>query len=73
MPPALSRMGPYRFYMVSADQDERPHVHVARDRARAKFWIDRVEAETDAGFSRVEMKRIERLIVEHQTELMAVE
>ena len=70
MPPALFRTGPYRFYMVSADQGERPHVHVERDGARAKFWIDRVESERNMGFPRDELRRIERLVEQHQAELL---
>ena len=35
--PALLREGPYRFYFVSGDRNEPPHVHVRRDRSYAKF------------------------------------
>ena len=70
MPPALLRVGPYRFYMVSADGDERPHVHIERDNQRAKFFIDRVEFFDNEGFRQAEVRRIQRLVTEHQEELL---
>jgi hypothetical protein len=37
--PTVLRIGPYRFYFVSHDMDEPPHVHVDRDDESAKFWL----------------------------------
>jgi hypothetical protein len=39
MPTAL-RLGPYRFFFYAGDADEPPHVHVERDKDKAKFWLD---------------------------------
>ena len=38
--PDVLRIGPYRFYFWSRENQEPPHIHVKRDRALAKFWID---------------------------------
>ena len=57
--PLLLRDGPYRFYFVSADGDEPPHVHVRRDAAFAKFWLDPVELQNSGNFSRTEIRRIQ--------------
>ena len=39
--PTVRLAGPYRFYFVSHDLPERPHVHVDRDEMTAKFWLER--------------------------------
>jgi len=60
--PTVLRSGPYRFFFYMADRHERPHVHVARDDAEAKFWLDPVNIARAGTFSLVELRRIERII-----------
>jgi hypothetical protein len=60
--PTVLRDGPYRFFFYSTDQGEPPHVHVERDEASAKFWLDPVRFERSCGFGRAEISRIERLV-----------
>jgi len=69
MPTAL-RLGPYRFFFYAGDRHEPPHVHVERDRNKAKFWLQPVTFESSAGFSRSELMDIYRLICEHQEVLL---
>lgn len=40
--PTVLRSGPYRFYFYAGDRAEPLHVHVERDDAEAKFWLDPV-------------------------------
>ena len=40
--PAINDIGPYRFYFYASEGNEPPHVHVRRDRATAKFWLNPV-------------------------------
>lgn len=35
--PTIWEHGPYRFFVYSADRDKPPHVHVERERNKAKF------------------------------------
>ncbi|MCX7012591.1 MAG: DUF2442 domain-containing protein [Candidatus Sumerlaeota bacterium] len=42
--PTVLREGPYRFFFVSLDRDEPPHVHVRRENMVAKLAIDLEEA-----------------------------
>jgi len=60
--PSVFRSGPYRFFFYSGDRDEPPHVHVERDDDEAKFWMKPVRLERSRGFSRLELKRIEKLV-----------
>ncbi len=66
----ILRIGPYRFFFYSGDRDEPRHVHVERDNKIAKFWFDPVRLQNSGGFNRVEIGQIQKIISEHQTELM---
>lgn len=48
----------------------RPHVHVERERNKAKFWLDPVRLQHSGGYSRNEINRIQRLIEENQKMLL---
>ena len=68
--PTVLRSGPYRFFFYAGDRDEPPHVHIERDDKLAKFWLDPIRLQASGGFSRVEIARIERLVIDRQAELM---
>jgi hypothetical protein len=68
--PTVLREGPYRFFFVSVDYHEPPHVHVTRENRVAKFWLDPVILQKAGGFSRQELDRIARLIDENQQLLL---
>jgi hypothetical protein len=68
--PTLLRSGPYRIYVVSHDLHEPPHVHVDRDDQSAKFWLAPVALARNLGFSAVELRRIQRIVAEHEAELL---
>ncbi len=68
--PTVLRQGPYRFYFVSGDRGEPLHVHVRRDKDVAKFWLEPVRMAKGGEFSATELRRIERVIIEHQSELV---
>ncbi len=69
--PTLLRIGPYRFFCYSGDRDEPSHVHVERDREQAKFWLDPVRLQSNQGFSRPELNRIQQLVEDNQAQLLA--
>ena len=68
--PTVLRIGPYRCFFYAGDREEPPHVHVERDVNVAKFWLDPVRLANSGGFRRNEIGRIQRLIEEHQTQLL---
>ena len=63
--PTVLRVGSFRFFFYSADDDEPPHVHVERDNNVAKFWIIPVRLVRSGGFRRPELREIERLVGEN--------
>lgn len=60
--PTVRIIGPYRFFFYSGDRDEPPHIHVEREKSKAKFWLDPVRLEYSKGFGQVEINRIQRLV-----------
>jgi hypothetical protein len=60
--PTVLRTGPYRLYFYSDDRREPPHVHVARDASRAKYWLKPVRLQTSEGFGAVELNKIESIV-----------
>ena len=70
--PTVLKTGPYRIYFYSHEPNEPPHVHVDRDSLSAKFWLNPVSFARNFGFSARELRQIEKLIGEHQTEFLEV-
>ncbi len=66
--PTVRIIGPYRFHFYSSDANEPRHIHVDRDQATAKFWLDPVRLERSHRFSRAELARIQKLVERHQVE-----
>ena len=68
--PTVLRVDGYRFFFVSLDRSEPPHIHVKRERKVAKLWLDPVVLERTGGFSRVEINKIVKLVQEHRDHLL---
>lgn len=68
--PTILRSGAFRFFFYSNEQGEPPHVHVQRDRHLAKFWLTPVALASSTGFRGHNLRRIERLVVDHRKELL---
>lgn len=68
--PTVLQLGPYRFYFYAGDGNEPPHIHVGRDDAEAKFWLDPVRLERVYVFRRQEINRIRVLVEEHEAKLL---
>ena len=68
--PTLLTVGPYRFFCYAGDHDEPPHIHIERDQDEAKFWLSPVRLQSNKGFNRKEINRIQKLVEEHQERLL---
>jgi len=68
--PTVLRIGPYRFFFVSLDFNEPPHIHVKREKMVAKFWLDPVTLQLTGGFRRSELSKIAKLVFEKQEFLL---
>jgi len=56
--------------LYSGDRDEPPHVHVEREGNKAKFWLDPVRLQSNRGFRRRQLNRIQKLIEENRERLL---
>ena len=68
--PTVLRTGPYRFFFYATDRDEPPHVHVEREDKLIKFWLDPIRLQYSIGFSRREIRRIEKIVQEQGKQLL---
>ncbi len=69
--PTVMRIGPYRFPFYSREENEPPHIHVARDDYEAKFWLELVRLAANFGFRPAELRDIQRVVEEHREALIA--
>ena len=60
--PIIDRIAGYSVGFYSNDGVEPPHVHVRRDRARAKFWLSPVRLGRARGFATHELNWMRRII-----------
>ena len=63
-------VGSYRFFCYAGDRDEPPHVHIERDKDEAKFWFEPIRLQSNRGFSRRDINRTQKLVEEHQEQLL---
>lgn len=62
--PTVARSGPYRIFFFSNEGFEPLHVHIQRERALAKFWLNPVAAAS--GFQARELRELEHLVTQNQ-------
>lgn len=68
--PTVLRIKGYRLHFWSADRSEPPHVHVERDAATAKFWLNPVRLASKRNFTAREIRLVRTIIVEHEAEIL---
>jgi hypothetical protein len=60
--PTVATIGPYRFFFYASDLEEPPHIHVERDRAVAKYWLEPIQLARSRRFPAHELRRLEELV-----------
>jgi hypothetical protein len=65
--PTVLRHGSYPFFFFSREPNEPPHIHVERDDAYAKFWVNPTSLARNRGFKSHELTEL-RTIVEANRE-----
>ena len=68
--PTILRIGAFRFYFYSHEPNEPPHVHVDRDEATIKLWLDPVEVAKSRGFRAHEISGIVSMVEERSEALL---
>ena len=68
--PTIFRIGPFRFYFFSHEPNESPHVHVDRDAATIKVWLEPVEVAKSRGFRAHEIGGIVTMVEDNRERLL---
>lgn len=68
MPTVLKLQG-YRFFFFSSEKGEPPHIHVEKDAASAKIWLNPVVLQKSTGFKPHEINAILKLTQQHAIKL----
>jgi hypothetical protein len=68
--PTYADIGPYKLFFYSAEGNEPPHVHILRDRATAKFWLDPVRIAASRRFSDSDLRSLQKLVEENEDAIM---
>ena len=69
MPTVFENLHGYRFLFFSLDRGEPMHIHVAKDRKYAKYWLQPIELARSRNFRSHELNEIRKLIEEHRPEI----
>ena len=71
MSPTIFRESGYRFFFFSREE-ERMHVHIVSGDGEEKFWLEpEIELARNYRYTRKQLKDVEKLIEEHQDELIS--
>ena len=70
--PAIDDIGPYKLFFYSSEGDEPPHVHIRRDRATAKFWLNPVRLVRSRRFSDHELRELQKTVEKNQPRIIEV-
>jgi hypothetical protein len=66
--PVVLRIGPYRFFFLCSNERGEPaHIHVQRQRALAKFWLQPVALASSSGFAAQELSRLSMHVQDNAT------
>jgi hypothetical protein len=68
--PTIARIGPYRFFFYSNEGTEQPHVHVRRERALTKFWLQPVELAAATAYGAAELTKLEKIVRENEEQFL---
>lgn len=60
--PTILKYRSYRFYFYSHENNEPPHIHIDKDDSCAKFWILPITLSSNYGFTKKELREIEKVI-----------
>lgn len=64
--PTVLRVGRFRFFFFSNEENEPPHIHVKASEDEAKFWLVPVQLASNYGFRANELSEIAELVAEHR-------
>ncbi|MBC8487970.1 MAG: DUF4160 domain-containing protein [Bacteroidetes bacterium] len=71
MSPTIFRIGPYRFFFFSREE-EKKHVHVVSGDGEAKYWLEpEIELAKSHGLNEKQLNKLLKLVEEKKNEISA--
>jgi len=64
--PTIFLKAGYRFFFYANERNEPPHIHVQRNDAVAKFWLNPVSLAQNHGMTPAELSRAFSLVEHHE-------
>lgn len=64
--PTILRIGSYRFFFYSNENGEPLHIHIQRENALAKFWLNPVTLASSTRFQSIELRELQKLVIENK-------
>lgn len=64
--PTVFKVKGFRFFFFTREGNEPVHIHIAKDKKYAKFWLEPITLSKNYGFISKELKLIKNLIIENQ-------
>lgn len=64
--PTILRLGKYRFFFFSGEENEPVHIHVESGDDYAKFWLTPVQVARSVGYGAKELNRLRKLVIQHR-------
>lgn len=63
--PTILRVNGYRFFFYAYDCIEPRHIHMKKENAECKFWLDPVSLEFNHGMTAKQLREVERIIIDN--------
>lgn len=60
--PTICYINGYRFFFFSNEGSEPWHIHIEKDNALAKFWLNEVNLASNYGFTSAELNKLRKLV-----------
>jgi len=70
--PTVLRIGSMRFFFYSNEWGEPPHIHIQHANKKAKFWLRPVRLAKSTRFSPKELRDLEKIVLEHESNFVEV-
>ena len=68
--PTVLRIGRFRFFFYSNENQEPPHIHIKAAENEAKFWLNPVRLAFNYGYRSHELNEVERMVRDNQAALL---
>jgi hypothetical protein len=66
MSPTIHKVGRYRFFFYSLENNEPPHIHVESAENTAKYWLSPIKEAKVIGYNSKELRQVRKIVEENR-------